>query len=355
MDLTEVDDGSKSFPEILHNTRVLIVRRRHCHGQSYHSGADVATIYLGILKIIDWIVEVFALLVDVHAEAADRLVQVVRLVNTTPICRSFKPLIRQHARLQLERWRVRIVFEELDAVFTIPCKVKSTLEINVILIPAIPNRWPQILIDIEQAQQHIIFDDQIDRLERHIMELIGRLDQLFLRFVADDGHALLVPVGVVLAAGPFEGGVVVIIYILFFELLPEVTPGRDNHPLEMWRDRPRHHVQLGPNRHRFAPIHNEQRDHHNEKHEAQCEPQLVPSGNAFLVFQHGCILCVDLLEEIDCFAELGQRYACMLLKHLIDRIIVRSSDPGVCRWHMKPFVRHLFANLIEELNPLVLV
>ena len=92
-----------------------------------------------------------------------------------------------------------------------------------------------MLIEAEHGQEDIIFDDQIDGLESHVVHFEGVLHDLSLGSLTDFNLALLAPVRVpnIAAVLPPERRIVVVLQVVLLDLLAVVGAGLNDEPLEI--------------------------------------------------------------------------------------------------------------------------
>ena len=77
---------------------------------------------------------------------------------------------------------------------------------------------PKVFTDAEHGEEDIVFDDQIDGLESHVVHFEGLLEQLFLGFLAGLDCTFVVPVSVFVAGASLAEVVPVILQAMLLDL-----------------------------------------------------------------------------------------------------------------------------------------
>ena len=119
--------------------------------------------------------------------------------------KTFKPVLLCRTWFNYHRWSVSIILYHFGRISSIPCEVKSSLKVCLLLLPTVSDSFPKILINIEERQKFIIINNRINSFKGHVMKLESGFHHLSLSFLRDNNLTFFVPVNVPLAFTPLNG------------------------------------------------------------------------------------------------------------------------------------------------------
>lgn len=136
-------------------------------------------------------------------ERRSHIIRLIVLVVIYRVC-IFEPALLEISRLNNHGWRVCVILQHFWWIDPIIDNIKSSLHVQLLILPTGSNGWPEFLVDIEQRQQGVIIDNGVNANQHHVMQLVSRLCQLLISFLRNLKVSLLIPVYVEFARTPLD-------------------------------------------------------------------------------------------------------------------------------------------------------